>query len=176
MKLTVEGRDYEVEVEDDAVTLNGKRYPVTIRGDGRTRFVSVAGQAIRVDLGEVDEDGARTANVAGKIYPVRVTQAARQLRAAPAPAGPAAAKAAAQTARPAQGGRGAVKAQMAGRVLRVNVTPGDAVKSGDSLLVLEAMKMENEIRAPRDGTVAAVAVGVGDRVSAGDALITLADE
>lgn len=174
MKLTVEGRDYEVEVEDDAVTLDGKRYPITIRGDGRTQFVTVAGQAIRVDLGEVAQNGDRTANVAGKIYPVKVGQSARASTPAPRPAGPAAAKAAGGARSAA--GKGAVKAQMAGRVLRINVAPGDAVKSGDPLLVLEAMKMENEIRAPRDGTIVGVSVSVGDRVSAGDALVSFAEE
>jgi biotin carboxyl carrier protein len=62
---------------------------------------------------------------------------------------------------------------MTGRVLRIEVQPGDQVETGALLLILEAMKMENEIRAPRAGTVARVAVSVGDRVNSGDVLVEL---
>ena len=62
---------------------------------------------------------------------------------------------------------------MPGKILAVKKNVGDAVKSGECILVLEAMKMENEIVAPEDGTVASVNVGVGDSVEAGDTLATL---
>ena len=52
---------------------------------------------------------------------------------------------------------------------------GATVASGDVVVILEAMKMETEVRAPRDGTVARVAVGVGDAVAAGDTLLELGD-
>ena len=67
----------------------------------------------------------------------------------------------------------AVKAPMAGTVNRVCVQVGDAVKKGQTLLVLEAMKMENDICAPADGTVTAVHVNEGASVAAGDPLISL---
>lgn len=63
---------------------------------------------------------------------------------------------------------------MPGTIVRVNAKAGDAVKKGDVLLVLEAMKMENDITAPRDGTVAAVAVAQGASVSTDEVLVTLA--
>jgi biotin carboxyl carrier protein len=59
---------------------------------------------------------------------------------------------------------------MPGSVIRINVKVGDSVRSGDPLLVLEAMKMEVEVKAPVDGTVTAVGVNVGDQVAAGHAL------
>lgn len=62
---------------------------------------------------------------------------------------------------------------MPGTVLKINVTVGQAVKSGDSLCVLEAMKMENDIPAPADGTVASINVSNGATVQSGDILITL---
>ena len=62
---------------------------------------------------------------------------------------------------------------MPGNILDVKVKPGDAVKSGDALVVLEAMKMENEIVAPQDGTVATIEVNKGDVVNSGDTLVTL---
>jgi biotin carboxyl carrier protein len=62
---------------------------------------------------------------------------------------------------------------MPGTILSINVKPGDSVKAGDVLLILEAMKMENEIMAPADGVVAAVNVSVGASVNTGDLLVTL---
>ena len=68
-----------------------------------------------------------------------------------------------------------VHAPMPGLVLRVTVEAGQAVKAGEGLLVLEAMKMENELRAPGDGTVAALHVKPGDAVGKGDLLVTFED-
>ncbi len=62
-------------------------------------------------------------------------------------------------------------AAMPGRVLRVLVSPGEQVKQGQPLLVLEAMKMENEVKSPRDGVVASVEASAGKAVSAGDVLV-----
>ena len=65
---------------------------------------------------------------------------------------------------------------LAGRVLRVSVGAGETVAAGQSLLVLEAMKMENEVKAPRDGVVDGVGVAPGQAVSAGEVLIRLRPE
>lgn len=62
---------------------------------------------------------------------------------------------------------------MPGNILAVNVTAGQAVKKGDVLMVLEAMKMENEIMAPADGTVSQVYAAEGAAVNTGDPLIAL---
>jgi len=167
MKLSLDGRDYEVEVEDGAVTVNGARYQVSLSGRGPVRIASVNGRAVNLDVGEVAEGGERPVNVDGKVYSVRTSGSDL----AP-PAGPktAATTATARAAAP-RPTRGAVTAQMTGRVLRVNVAAGESVAEGAPLLVLEAMKMENEIRAPRAGTIKSVEVSEGSRVSAGDALV-----
>ena len=165
MKLTLDGREYDVEIEDGAVVVNGQRFQVTVKGHGLTRSVTVNGRGMRVDLSESDEAGDRTANVDAKLWQVRSSGGG----AAPSrsePASQAGARSAAQ--RPT---RGAVVAQMTGRVLRIEVNPGDQVQEGAPLLVLEAMKMENEIRSPRAGTIKSVAVNVGDRVNTGDPLV-----
>ncbi len=68
---------------------------------------------------------------------------------------------------------GSIKTQMPGRIVRVLVTEGDAVSKGTPLVVVEAMKMENEIKSPRDGTVTRVAVAAGDLVESRAVLIEL---
>jgi len=67
----------------------------------------------------------------------------------------------------------AVRAIIPGRVVSVAVTPGDTVTAGQRLLAVEAMKMENELRAPRDGVVERVEVSVGQTVELGDALVVI---
>ena len=93
--------------------------------------------------------------------------------AAPAAAAPAAAPAAPAAAAVTAAGE-VVAAPMPGNILKVNVSQGQAVKAGDVLVVLEAMKMENEIMAPRDGSVAQVVVSKGAVVDTGAALVVLA--
>ncbi len=97
--------------------------------------------------------------------------------AAPTPVGPAAPAAPAAPAPAAPQGLAAgepVNAPMPGNIVKVNVKAGDAVKSGDVLVVLEAMKMENEIMAPRDGSVAQVVTQKGAKVETGAPLVILA--
>ena len=100
---------------------------------------------------------------------------AAPVAAAPAPAAaPAAAAPAAPAAAPAVTGAGeAVNAPMPGTILKVNVTQGQAVKEGDVLCVLEAMKMENEIMAPKSGTVTQVLVSKSSTVDTGAPLVVI---
>ena len=73
-----------------------------------------------------------------------------------------------------QSGPTEVHAIIPGVVVSVSVAPGEAVSAGQQLLVVEAMKMQNELRAPRDGTVERVAVGAGETIEVGDLLLVLA--
>ena len=99
-------------------------------------------------------------NVNGTAYEVEIEEMSGAPAAAPAPA--------------VSGGVGeSINAPMPGNILSVNVAAGDTVKKGQVLMVLEAMKMENEIMAPRDGKVTAVAVAKGAAVESGALLCTI---
>lgn len=117
--------------------------------------------------------------VNGVAYSVSVeeTVAGAAPVAAPAVAAPVAPKAPAAPAAapkaPASAGAVTVKAPMPGNILDVKVKAGDSVKAGDILVILEAMKMENEIVAPQDGTVASINVNKGDTVNSGDVLVSM---
>lgn len=119
-----------------------------------------------------------TITVNGNVYDVTVeegTGAAAPVAQAVAPkAAPAPAKKAAPKAASA-GTQGGVKvnAPMPGKILGIKANAGQAVKKGQVLLILEAMKMENEIVAPQDGTVASINVSVGEQVEAGAVIATL---
>lgn len=117
--------------------------------------VTVNGTAYDVEVNEVK---AAAPKAAPKAAPA----------AAPAPA-PAAPKAAA----PVPAGAETVKAPMPGKILSVAVSAGQAVKKGETLLILEAMKMQNEIAAPHDAVVADVRVAANQTVSTGDDMIVL---
>ena len=119
-----------------------------------------------------------TITVNGNVYDVTVEEGVSTgaVASAPVKAAPAAAPKAAPAAAPkASAGAGAVKieAGAAGKVFKVEASVGQAVKSGDTVLVLEAMKMEIPVVAPKDGTVASIDVAVGDAVEAGATLATL---
>ena len=109
-------------------------------------------------------------NVNGNVYEITLEVIDKsEIKAAPVQAqAPAAAPA------PVAAGDKTVTAPMPGNILKVNVTAGQAVKSGDVLMILEAMKMENEILAPCDCTVASVNTTTGSTVEAGAVLCTLA--
>ena len=114
-----------------------------------------------------------TITVNGNVYDVTVEE--NGAGAAPAAAPRRAAAPAAPAAAPAAGGAGNVKVEAgaAGKVFSIDSKPGASLKRGDTILVLEVMKMETPVVAPEDGTVASIDVTVGQAVEAGALLATL---
>lgn len=139
-----------------------------------------AAKLSKTDFKEVNFMRKFIVNVNGNSYEVEVEEVGAGVSApaaapAPAPAAAAAPKAAAPKAAPeaaAPAGGTPVKAPMPGNILDIKVQSGASVKSGDVLIILEAMKMENEIVAPSDGTVTVVTTK-GAAVNTGDVLVTL---
>jgi len=130
----------------------------------------INGKKFRVRVKEIVGDSA-VVEVNDRIHQVTIKRATVPDR-APAPAAPqapASAPAAPKPAAPA--GKGAITAPMPGVVLKILVDRGDMVNAGDVVLVIEAMKMENEIKAAFSGTVKKVMVETGDSVNTGDQLI-----
>ena len=115
-----------------------------------------------------------TITVNGVAYDVTVEEGSNAGQAPVAPvATPVVKPAAKQTAAPAANGAVKITSPMPGKILSVKASAGANVKKGDIVLVLEAMKMENEIGAPQDGTIAGINVTAGQEVEAGAVLATM---
>ncbi len=148
--------------------IDGVETPVSIRSAGGQRYVLTEdGRTTRVVLGQATADGGiqrREVLVDGYRFDVEIEservatlrERARRGRAASAHSGPL-----------------EVRAIIPGRVASVSVVPGDAVMAGQQLLVVEAMKMQNELRSPRDGTISRVGVATGMTIEVGDLLVVI---
>jgi biotin carboxyl carrier protein len=137
-----------------------KYYTITVNGN--TYEVSV-------------EEGIGSTQAAAPVSPSVAPQPVAVAKpAAPAPKAPATPAAPAKPAASAtSAGSIKISSPMPGKILALKANVGQAVKKGDVVLILEAMKMENEIVSPQDGTIASINVTVGQTVEAGNLLITL---
>ena len=136
--------------------INGNEYNVAVNSvSGNIADVTVNGTSYQVEMENAPAAPVQAAPV--QSAPATPAPAAQQAAPAPAPSG---------------AGK-AVKSPLPGVILSVNVNVGDAVKAGQVVAVLEAMKMENEIQAEFDGTVTAINAAKGDSVLEGAAIVTL---
>ena len=149
----------DVSVDNDRyrVVIGDRVWDVDARRIADTTFsLLIDGASYLVDVGA--EEGARVVHLRGLSFLVEVEEAVRhRLRGGGA----------------AAGARGTVRAPLPGRITHIAVKPGDAVQVGDTLLVIEAMKMENEFKAGAAGTVREVRVAPGQPVNAGDVLVVI---
>ncbi|HEY0077577.1 MAG TPA: biotin/lipoyl-containing protein [Pyrinomonadaceae bacterium] len=157
--------------------IEGERRSIELRREGVRVVAETEGRRYEVEARE-PEPGVYLLNVNGRVYECRVDSAAagasevlvgnrsysitlsdpKRLRGAGASASDA-------------GGRAVIKAPMPGKVVRVLVEVGAEVETGDGLVVVEAMKMQNEMKSPKTGTVVELHAQPGDTVNAGDALV-----
>lgn len=136
--------------------INGNEYAVCINEvNDTTANVTVNGEEYKVEWEQPKEEKPVV-----KVQPVAAKPAPAPAQAAPAPAAAA-----------VKGN--AIKTPLPGVIIDVKVNVGDAVKKGDTVVVLEAMKMENNINADRDGKVTAIQVAKGDTVADGAVLVVL---
>lgn len=135
-------------------TINGNQYQVTIEEAGETTAKAIVNGTEYT----VEWEKAKEEKPVVKVKPVAAPK-------------PAAAPTAAPTAAPVSGN--AIKTPLPGVIIDVKVNVGDTVKKGDTVVVLEAMKMENNINADRDGKVVSIAVNKGDTVADGAPLVIL---
>lgn len=159
MKLIVNGRSYEIEFQPGAVVVGGTSFRTSVVHDNGQTTVRVGGRPFKVAQ---KDDG--TVTVDGRSFKVEARGGAKIER-QPSRSVPAAKSDAA--------GDGTVVALMPGTVLEVRVREGDEVNAGAVLLIVEAMKMQNEIKVPRAGKVKRVAVVPGQTVGRGDALVVV---
>lgn len=146
--------------------VNGAAYDVTINGiNGNKANVEVNGIPFEVEM-------QGSSLVEENLPEAPAADAASTAAPAPAPAAASEAPAAAPAAAGPGAGKG-VKAPLPGVVTAVKVKVGQAVKKGETVLVLEAMKMENNITAEADGTVTGICVAAGDSVMEGTVLLTI---
>jgi pyruvate carboxylase subunit B len=163
--VTVNGREVEVDITGDEVTLGGSCSRASLDPVPGTplQLLSRDGRSGTLACEPLGR-GQWAISLHGRSFEVEVLdQRTRHIRNL---AGPAAGSA----------GGGVLKAPMPGLVVRVQVEPGQAVPAGAALVVLEAMKMENQLKAPAAGVVAEVKVAAGAAVEKGQVLVTLSAE
>ncbi|WP_068473909.1 biotin/lipoyl-containing protein [Saccharicrinis aurantiacus] len=132
---------------------------------------SVSGNKYNVEVKDF-EDSIATVSVNGTVYEVEVHQEKKAVSKTPKLVRKPIARKPGEGAVPQKAtGAGAVKAPLPGNIFQLNVAVGDSVSKGDVLLVMEAMKMENNVLAEKDGVVKEIKVGLGDAVLQNDILI-----
>ena len=160
--VEIDGRTYEVELDDGAVRVDGRAAEVDLRSSGGSglRHLVLDGRSHTVKARRVG-GGAWEVEVGGRAHRVSALDERRRAIRSVAGAGAAA--------------RGPleVAAPMPGLIVGVEVEEGDEVERGAGLVVIEAMKMENEIRADADGRVASVRVAAGQAVEKGETLLVI---
>ena len=158
---TVNGTTYEIDVDESGrVVVNGEERAVNFETITRSLFSALIDNASYEVLVE-EHEGHYNVLMLGDMYTVDVMDERRQ-RLMSSSSGFA-----------VDTGEIAIRAPMPGLIIAVNVKEGQPINQGDSLCILESMKMENELKAPRAGTVTQVSVSAGDRVEQNKVVIKI---
>ena len=160
---TVDGTEYNIRVEPGKLTVNDEPYEIDFQDLPREGLVSLLLNHRSVEGIVEERDGVKEVLIWGELYSVSV-QDERSFRLSQArgdAAGP--------------GGEAVVRSPMPGNIVKVPVVPGETVHKKQTVVILESMKMENELKSPRDGVVLRVSVAVGAAVEKGQVLIVIGD-
>ena len=163
--VTIGSRVHKVEVDGERVTVDGVEIESQLAAVSGTPLyhLLLGAESWTVAAEPLEGDGRWALGMLGERVEV-VVQDQRS----------SGSEAVGRKSQPAPPGGGTVRAPMPGLVVRIEVAEGQQVDAGAGLVVVEAMKMENELRAPRPGTVQTVHVAVGQAVEKGASLVTLA--
>lgn len=160
--VTVGDRAFEIAIDGDVVVVNGRRVDAAIAQPHDLEvLLTMEGVRHALAIDAVDQGTVRLVDARGTHEAMVEDERTRHIRLLVAPA-------------KRSTGLVEVRAPMPGLVVRIRVAAGDQVEAGNSLVDLEAMKMENEIKAPAAGTVRAVHVEAGQAVEKGKALVDIA--
>jgi acetyl/propionyl-CoA carboxylase alpha subunit len=167
LNAEIDGEKVALEIKREggrvSAEVGGRRYELEAREVGAGEYLLIhGGRVYECRVGAEPGSGTRGAlrvSVGAREYGVTLTDP-KHLRGAAAAAGE-------------QGARAQVKAPMPGKVVRVLVEAGQAVEAGQGLVVVEAMKMQNELKSPRSGTIAELRAEPGSTVNAGDVLVVV---
>jgi biotin carboxyl carrier protein len=159
-RLEIRGKDFVIDVEEFgadrfAVMVGNQSYEVTLAGDE-----DLPGATITPGIAPTHGGAARQASPS-----VRIGARTQESTAATEDTSGVAQR------RPASGGTGTLNAPMPGVIVELHVSPGDTVERGQTIAILDAMKMQNNIKSPRAGTIAEVYVAVGQAVGHGDPIV-----
>ena len=163
--VTIEDREHEIAIDHHGlVTIDGIELPADMRSVGGANLYSLMIEHDSYEVvieSDTDQRNVYGVMVAGQRYAVKVQdERSRRL-------------AVADRTMKAPSGDLAIKAPIPGLVVKIPIAPGQHVEEGDSLIILEAMKMENELRSPRAGIVHDIRVTSGSQVALGQVLLTL---
>jgi glutaconyl-CoA/methylmalonyl-CoA decarboxylase subunit gamma len=178
--LDVDGRPRVIEVDLDAgtVRVGEKTYPAKVVADSPTRVeLEIGGEKVTVEGWRPGESApAEAISVDGERFVVRATVEASGPRSASAPKHPVPPAPAPVAPAKSEGDGRAIAPPMPGKVVEVRVREGETVRAGQVLLVLEAMKMRNEVAAPVGGVVRSLRVSAGSNVRAREPMLQIAPE
>lgn len=162
---TVKDQEFIIEIkQDNKITVNGEPFDIDFQRMPRNGVTSLLINHRSLEAVVEEQDGLWQILIRGEQYPVEVADE-RSYRLSKA-----------RGSFTAPDGEVAVKSPMPGTIIAVPVSEGDIVQEGDKVVILESMKMENELRSPRDGVVVHVKVEAGAGVEKGQVLVIIGDK
>lgn len=161
----VNDEEFIIEIgQDNQIAVNGEKFVINFQRMPNSDVTSLLINHRSLEAVVEEQDGSWQVLIRGEQYPVVVVDERMQRLAN------------ARGSFAAPDGEVAVKSPMPGTIIAVLVSEGDVVKKGDKVIILESMKMENELRAPRDGVVEHIRVQAGTSVEKGQPLVVISDQ